>query len=96
MTIPALRGLPQSEALQALSRRGLSARLRFVQSTEAAPGTVIDSDPAEGQKVPQDTVVTLVIATAQPTSATPSSNPTDQPRRGLTRRIGPARTEASA
>jgi hypothetical protein len=79
VTIPALRGLPQSEAQRALSRRGLSARLRFVQSTEAAPGTVIDSDPAEGQKVPQDTVVTLVIASAPPTSATPSSSPTDQP-----------------
>jgi hypothetical protein len=75
VTIPALRGLPQNEAQQALSRRGLSARLRFVQSTEASPGTVIDSDPAEGQKVPQDTVVTLIIASTQPTS--PSSSATD-------------------
>jgi hypothetical protein len=78
VTIPALRGLPQNEALQALSRRGLAARLRYVRSTEASPGTVIDSDPAEGQKVPPDTVVTLVIAGAQPTSA-PRSAATDQP-----------------
>jgi len=67
VTIPALRGLSQGEAQQALGRRGLSSRLRFISSTDERPGIVIDSDPAEGQKVPPDTVVTLVIA-AQPTT----------------------------
>ena len=72
VTIPALRGLSQQEAQQALSRRGLSSRLRFVNTTDAPPGTVIDSDPAEGQEVPPDTVVTLVIAAQPATSPTPS------------------------
>jgi PASTA domain len=71
VTIPALRGLSQQDALQALSRRGLSSRLRFVVSTEAPPGTVIDSDPPEGREVPPDTTVTLIIA-AEPTP-TPST-----------------------
>jgi hypothetical protein len=72
VTIPALRGLSQQEAQQALSRRGLASRLRFVPSTDAPPGTVIDSDPPEGQEVPPDTVVTLIIA-ATPTPTTSST-----------------------
>jgi PASTA domain len=73
VTIPALRGLSRSEAQQALSRRGLSSRLRFVIRNDATTGTVIDSDPNEGQQVPPDTTVTLVIAvrpSAQPTAST--------------------------
>jgi len=73
VTIPALRGLPRDQAQQALSRRGLPSRLRFVPSNEAPPGIVIDSDPEEGQEVPPDTVVTLIITaepTTQPTSVT--------------------------
>jgi hypothetical protein len=73
VTIPALRGLSQDEARQALNRRGLSSRLRFVSSTDAPPGTVIDSDPAEGQEVPPATVVTLVIAAEPTTSPSPSA-----------------------
>ena len=78
VTIPALRGLSQDEARQALSRRGLSSRLRYVRSGDAPPGTVIDSDPAEGQEVPPDTVVTLVIA-AQPTPSPTATATGDQP-----------------
>lgn len=66
VTVPALAGLSQQEAQQALDRRGLSYRLIF-RASDAAAGTVIDSDPAEGQEVPADTQVTLVIAT-QPTT----------------------------
>jgi hypothetical protein len=68
VTVPALRGLSQQDAIQALSRRGLSSRLRYMSSDDANPGTVIDSDPEEGQEVPPDTTVTLIIA-APPTTA---------------------------
>jgi hypothetical protein len=71
VTVPALRGLSRDQAQAALSRRGLSSRLRFVVSDDAPAGTVIDSDPEEGQEVPPDTVVTLIIAaepTTQPTT----------------------------
>jgi hypothetical protein len=80
VTIPALRGLSQQDAIQALSRVGLSARLRYLTSDDASAGTVLDSDPEEGQEVPPDTVVTLIIA-ASPTTAptTPSAGVINQP-----------------
>jgi beta-lactam-binding protein with PASTA domain len=74
--------MSQDEARQALTRRGLSSRLRFVNSTDAPPGTVIDSDPAEGQQVPSDTVVTLIIAaqpTTPPTTATATAGAANRP-----------------
>jgi cytoskeletal protein RodZ len=76
VTIPALKGLSAAEARQALDRTGLSYRLRFVTSNDAPAGTVIDSDPAEGRKVPSDTVVTLIIAAAPRSSPTVSTTPT--------------------
>jgi hypothetical protein len=79
VTVPALRGLSQNAAQQALSRRGLSARLKYRASTEAPPGTVIDSDPAEGQEVPPNSVVTLFIASASPSPSVSSSSASPQP-----------------
>ena len=76
LTVPALVGLSQEEAQEALDRSGLTYRLIF-RASDAAPGTVIDSDPAEGQQVPPDTQVTLVIA-AEPQTE-PGTPPTDQP-----------------
>jgi hypothetical protein len=61
VTVPALRGLPLAEARAALDRTGLRYRVLYLAST-AAPGTVIDSDPAEGQEVPPDSRVTIVVA----------------------------------
>jgi hypothetical protein len=80
VTVPALVGLSRDEARQALERRGLSYREIF-RPDEAAPGTVIDSDPPEGQEVPPDTRVTLVIATeptAPATTATTTTTPTGE------------------
>ena len=84
VNVPALKGLSSADARQALDRTGLAYRLRFVTSTDAPAGTVIDSDPAEGQQVPSDTTVTLIIAAAPssaatvPTTTTPTSTaPTD-------------------
>ncbi|MEU7903773.1 PASTA domain-containing protein [Actinoplanes sp. NPDC049118] len=71
ITVPALKGLSSDEARAALDRKRLSYRLRFVTSDSPA-GTVIDSDPAEGQQVPADTVITLIIAAAPTTAATPT------------------------
>jgi cytoskeletal protein RodZ len=74
--IPALRGLSSADARQALDRSGLSYRLRFVTRADATPGTVVDSDPEEGQRVPSDTIVTLFIAAAPSSSPTVSTTPT--------------------
>jgi pyruvate/2-oxoglutarate dehydrogenase complex dihydrolipoamide acyltransferase (E2) component len=75
VTIPALKGLSSAEARQALDRTGLSYRLRFVTSGDAPAGMVIDSDPREGQQVPTDSTVTLIIAAA-PSSPAVSTTPT--------------------
>ncbi|MFI5936072.1 PASTA domain-containing protein [Actinoplanes sp. NPDC051494] len=74
IAIPALRGLSLDEARTALNRKGLNYRLRYVASTDAPPDTVIGSDPIEGQQVPGDTIINLIIAST-PTAATtaPSS-----------------------
>ena len=80
VTIPALKGLSSAEARQALDRKGLAYRLRFVTSADAPAGTVIDSDPAEGQQVPPDTTVTLIIASAPSSPASPTTTaPTTTP-----------------
>ena len=71
VTVPALKGLSSEEARGALDRKGLNYRLRFVTSDSPA-GTVIDSDPAEGQQVPADTVITLIVAAEPTASATPT------------------------
>jgi len=75
VTVPALKGLSSAEARGALDRKGLNYRLRFVTSDSPA-GTVIDSDPAEGQQVPADTVITLIIAAEPTASATPTPSAT--------------------
>lgn len=81
VTVPALVGLSQADAQEALQRRGLRFRVIF-RPSDATPGNVIDSDPAEGQKVPADTQVTLVIAaqrttppTTRPTTTAPAEPP---------------------
>lgn len=82
--IPALKGRSLAEAQSALGSVGLSYRLIYRSVGDAAPDTVIDSDPLEGQEVPPDTRVTLVIA-ARPQSTPPSSPSTavpDQPDAG--------------
>jgi hypothetical protein len=75
VSIPALVGLSSADARRALDRVGLTYRLIF-RSSDAEPGTVIDSDPPEGREVPADTEVTLVIAAARssaPTTGTPTT-----------------------
>ena len=74
--VPALRGLALPEAQAALNRTGLNYRLIF-RSGDAPAGTVIDSDPAEGQEVPPDTVVTLVVAAEGQTTATTGTAATE-------------------
>jgi cytoskeletal protein RodZ len=78
IAVPALVGLSQEEAQQALVRRGLTFRV-IVRNGEATPGTVIDSDPPEGQEVPSGTTVTLVVAAER---TTPPTSPTTTPTTG--------------
>ncbi len=74
VTIPALAGRSLAEAQAALNAKGLNYRLIYRTAPDAAPGTVISSDPPEGQEVPPDVTVTLVIA-AQPAATSSVSAP---------------------
>ena len=76
VTIPALRGLALADARAALNSTGLRYYVLYRDSTEAPPDTVIDSDPAEGQEVPPDTRVTLVVAREKGASSSPSPSAT--------------------
>jgi hypothetical protein len=72
VTVPALKGLPLADARAALNRKNLRYRVLYLDS-KAAPGTVIDSDPAEGQEVPPDTRITIVVAQPSGAATTPST-----------------------
>jgi hypothetical protein len=72
ITVPALVGRSLTEAEAALTTMNLNWRVLYLDN-KALPGTVIDSDPAEGQEVPPDTRITLVVAGPDP-SATPSTS----------------------
>jgi hypothetical protein len=75
VTVPALRGLALPAAQAALNATGLNYRLKF-REVDAPAGTVVDSDPAEGQEVPPDTVVTLVVAAGATTVPTVTTDST--------------------
>jgi hypothetical protein len=81
VTVPALRGLALADAQAALKRTGLSYRLIY-RDGDAPPGTVIDCDPAEGQEVPPDTTVTLVVAQGATTTPTGAATTTAGPTVG--------------
>jgi hypothetical protein len=78
ITVPALRGLPLQEAETALSNMGLSWHV-ILRDDDALPGTVIDSDPVEGQEVPPDTRITLVVAQGATPPATGTTGSTEEP-----------------
>ncbi|MFC3989850.1 PASTA domain-containing protein [Actinoplanes siamensis] len=82
-TVPALRGMPLEDARAALERSGLEYRIIELPS-DAEPGTVIDCDPAEGQVVPPDTRITLVVAAERtggpaPTTTAPTGDTGTEP-----------------
>lgn len=69
VAIPALKGLSLADAQAALRSVGMTSRFIY-RGSAAPPNTVIDSDPPEGQEVPPDTVVTLVVASPQANTPT--------------------------
>jgi hypothetical protein len=73
--VPVLRGATVNDAQQALQAQGLNSTVVNRVSDQPA-GTVIDTDPPAGTRVPAGTEVTLFVATPPPSSANPEpSNP---------------------
>jgi hypothetical protein len=84
VNVPALRGMPLIDAQAALERTGLGWRV-IRRESDAEPDTVIDCDPAEGQQVPSDTRVTLIVASARAGAPTTSTPVNTTPSNGATR-----------
>jgi PASTA domain len=76
VAIPALRGLTVADAKAALTANGFSSTRVIYRPSSAQQDTVIDSDPEEGQEVPPDTTVTLVVAAPSTTTATGTATTT--------------------
>ncbi|MEV0154103.1 PASTA domain-containing protein [Micromonospora sp. NPDC050686] len=67
--VPPMVGLPQETAERLLDRIGLEHRTRTRES-DRPPGTVLETDPEAGERVPADSEVTLVVAEPRPQPAT--------------------------
>jgi hypothetical protein len=74
VAIPALRGLSVADAKAALQGVGITSTHVIYRTSDAEPDTVIDSDPEEGQEVPPDTRVTLVVSAPSTATATATAN----------------------
>lgn len=71
VVVPELVGLASADARSTLDDLGLTYRL-ISRTSDQPAGTVIDTDPPAGQEVPAGARVTLVIASAPRTPATPT------------------------
>jgi hypothetical protein len=76
--VPPLVGLTDQQARDVLDRLGLSYRLVYRPAVEP-PNTVIETDPAEGEIVPEGAEVTLVIASPLTPTGPPTTAPTVEP-----------------
>jgi eukaryotic-like serine/threonine-protein kinase len=96
VTVPALVGLTESEALSSLQAVGLRAGRR-AESFDASPaGTLISSDPQAGDVVARDTPVDYAVSLGPPPTVsvepTAFANPTPTPTPRPTRRPTPGPT----
>lgn len=76
--VPAVTGISQSEAEQALNNAGLKAAVSTRESTDVPKGVVIKANPAPGSEVLRGDTVKLVVSEGPPPVAVP--NLVDQPR----------------
>ena len=87
VTVPNLVGKSQNEAFTLLSEAGLTPKTTYQQTAAAPENTVIEQDQKVGTKVDSGSVVTIIVAQANPPTPTPSppapspsaSNPSPSP-----------------
>jgi eukaryotic-like serine/threonine-protein kinase len=83
VTVPAVEGLPRSEALQALEDAGLRAREETRASEDVSTNRVIEAVPGQGSSVQVGATVTLVLSSGPTRVAVPDV-------------VGQTRTEAQS
>jgi serine/threonine-protein kinase len=64
--VPDVRGATRAAAASRLGAAGLRYRVAEQQARDAAPGTVLATDPAPGTAVTPGSTITLIVATAPP------------------------------
>jgi serine/threonine-protein kinase len=62
--VPQVRGLPEAEAIAALTRAGLTAQVRREFDNEVPGGQAVGTDPEAGTETARGTDVVLVVSTA--------------------------------
>ncbi|WP_171052788.1 PASTA domain-containing protein [Streptomyces marianii] len=77
--VPAVTDRPVQEATQILEDRGFRVQTNDGLSGGAAPGTVLDQDPAAEEQVPHGATVTLTVAPGPDPARTESPSPTSSP-----------------
>lgn len=60
--VPAIANLSQSEAASVLEEAGYTSHIEYVYTEEVAEGTVLGSDPAEGEKVASGSDIAINVA----------------------------------
>ena len=86
VAVPAVRGLPEPDAIIAITDADLRVGERTRKSNEDIPaGSAIKTDPEKGTKVPPDSLVELLVSTGPASTASPSPtaplSPSPAPRR---------------
>jgi beta-lactam-binding protein with PASTA domain len=71
VAVPDLTGETPREAIRLLHRQQLSLGQERQRESEARPGTVIRQAPAPGTRVPRETPVNILVATAPPAPVPP-------------------------
>ncbi|NRQ31576.1 Stk1 family PASTA domain-containing Ser/Thr kinase [Nonomuraea sp. NN258] len=74
--VPGVIGLTEADARKLIEDAGFKVRVVPQPSNEAAEGTVIQQNPAEGKPLPPNTTITIVVSSG-PDIPTPTDQPTD-------------------
>lgn len=81
VSVPKLTGLRSAVAEQKLEERGLKCKIKQVEHDEEE-GTVTEQSIGMGKKVPEDTVVTIMVSKGRTTTPRPKASSTKAPSWG--------------
>ena len=66
-TVPSVANMSQDQAAQALKDAGYTSHIQYVYNEEIAEGTVLGTEPGEGEKVPSGSDIAINVALSRAT-----------------------------